>query len=223
MSAAVQLAIPGAGPVYDPALSQWCTPPDLALRLVDWAAGLAHAKSRPPAKWRVLEPSAGSGSFVNPMLERFGSVTAHEIDPAWAEHLRTRFPARKCPGLRVVEGDYLAAPRPSRIYDLAVLNPPYEDEGDWRFVEKAMDEAMRVLALVRLNFFCGRARFEHVWKQIGTDAAPGDWWLGGAVFFATRPKFSGADGGAKSDFVALYLTRDEHEVGSRYAMDWWMG
>jgi hypothetical protein len=212
-----QLALDACGPTQDREVhSQHFTPPLLADRLVTWAAHLSGYRAS-TGVWRTLEPSAGSGSFVAPMLSTWGHVTAHEIDPGWAGHLRDRHTL----DVDVVEGDYMAAPAPSEPYHIACLNPPYEDGLDGQFVGKAMDESTRVLALVRLNFLAGADRFDRVWSRIGTDVDPGDWWCGGVVTFINRPRFSGAKGSAKSDFCAVYLTRDPHELGRACRMDWW--
>lgn len=212
----VQLGIDGCGPMHNPDLSQWFTPPNLAENLVNWALCCSeHRRTAPHTNWRVLEPAAGNGSFVAPMADRFRHVTAYEIDPGWAEVLQ-----EKHPKARVVTSDYLAAPPPDHPYDLAVMNPPYEDGADGRFVAKAMDESVRVLALVRLNFLAGADRFDRVWKQIGTRRDPGPWSLDGVVYFVHRPRFSGA-GSPKHDFCAVYLTRDDHERMGACCPDWW--
>jgi Dimethyladenosine transferase (rRNA methylation) len=101
-------------------LSQWYTPPKLAKRIVAWS--LARDGDC------VLEPSAGQGALVKPLLERGCHVDAWEIDPGNAAALGELAHA----GLTVCEADFLASPGwgCSFRYDLAMLNPPYEDNQD---------------------------------------------------------------------------------------------
>ena len=70
---------------------------------------------------RVLEPSAGVGGLVKPMLAKGAQVDAIEIHPDRAAALE----AIAHPGLRVRCANFLnVAPEP--IYDAVVMNPPFE-------------------------------------------------------------------------------------------------
>jgi predicted RNA methylase len=203
------------------ALSQWFTPPDLARRVVEWCG-------RPPLSWRVLEPSAGSGALVEAMLgwECSGSgiitpsqLTAVEIDPAYADHLRAVCAEDDEPA-RVECCDYLTRPAPAEPFDLVVMNPPYEGGADSLFVAKAMDESRRVVALVRSAFFYGAARHNRVWSRVESR----DWRLVGVAHLRSRPSFSagGEDSGSPlSDFMAIKLSRVACDDVAGTSVEWW--
>jgi len=200
------------GPGNNAALSQWFTRPDLARRIVAWCGNIGPTNNIR----RVLEPGAGSGALVRPLLDRGVDVTAHEIDPAWAQHLRDTT------GATVVEGDYLEAAPPAEPYCLAVMNPPYEKGADGRHLAKAMDESLRVVALVRCNALFGAERHRHVWSRIGTPTEPGEWWMSGLALLVGRPGFDGP--GATSpmhEFCVVKLTRVPSQVGRNFCPEWW--
>lgn len=190
------------------ALSQWYTPADLASRLVAWC-GAARG-------WRILEPSAGSGALVRPWLDNEfaepSQITACEIDPRWATHLR-----ETC-GVHVEECDYLTRPGPAEPYDLAIMNPPYEGGLDSAFVAKAMGESRRIVALVRSAFLHGLTRHDRIWSRVEV----GPWRLVSIAYLVGRPSFlaaGAASGSPLSDFVALKLSRVEGERGP--SVEWW--
>ena len=188
------------------ALSQWWTPPEIAARLVE----LAMDGLRFPA---VIEPSAGSGVLVDAILAArpMASLTAVELDPAWASRLRERYGD----GVRLVEGDFLSASlAPAAV---VVMNPPYEGGLDGAFLERAMELAPRVVALLRLNALVGQERHERVWSRIGRG-----WHLDVVAYLARRPVFlaaGAATDGAKSDFVAVRLTQGTRMRKTR--TEWW--
>lgn len=196
------------------ALSQWHTQENLARRLVEWCG-------RPPRNWRILEPSAGSGALVRPWLDGGGlalaepsQITACEIDPRWAAHLR-----ETCQDVHVEECNYLARCAPSEPYDLTVMNPPYEGGADSAFVAKAMAESKRVVALVRSAFLHGLTRRERVWSQV----EGGQWRLTGIAYLVARPSFSAAgqaSGSPLSDFIAIKLTKGVIS-DPRTSVEWW--
>lgn len=187
-------------------LSQWWTPLDIAARLVE----LAMDGLRFPA---VIEPSAGSGVLVDAILAArpMASITAVELDPAWASRLRERHGD----GVRLVEGDFLSTPlAPAAV---VVMNPPYEGGLDGRFLERAMELAPRVVALLRLNALVGQERHERVWSRVGRG-----WHLDHVAYLARRPQFLAAGeatDGAKSDFVAVRLTQGRGRRKTR--TEWW--
>lgn len=215
----MNLVLPGMGIAerIDEERGQWFTPPDIAWRM-------ACLAGQPPSNWRVLEPSAGSGNLVDAALRRapFGEVTAHELDSYYAAQLRERF-AREL--VDVVEGNYLDAPAPFAPYDLAIMNPPFEDGLDGEFLAKAMRESLRVIALVRLVALAGKGRHADVWSRVGGDAG---WRLLGLHVFSARPAFQAGraigdrenGGSAKADFCVVRLTRVPGETGGT-DVTWW--
>ena len=211
------------GCTTDVSLSQWFTPPTIALQMAELlAAGMTT-----PEHAMILEPAAGSGSLVAAarLVMPECSITAHELDPSWAKHLRA-FGGR----IEVVQGDYLTAPAPCgehAWYGGALLNTPFEDGADAAFLSKAMDESHTVVALLRLVALTGVARHKEVWSRVEpTPGRPpdlvkrvrsGPWALEELRLFKRRPKF-GEGKGAKSDFCVIRLRlngRDSTNVG------WW--
>lgn len=204
-------------------LSAWFTPADLAWRVIEWCGPMRNVR-------RVLEPSAGSGSLIEPLLDRRPNVevVAHELAPNWAAHLRRVYGA-SWRNVNVVEGDYLSAPSPEVRYDLAPMNPPYEGGLDGEFVEKTMCESDRVVAILRLVALVGQARTEEVWSRCSDD---GYFALVGLALFSGRPRFEPgravgdreADGSAKTDFCVVKLRRrDQAEIGRSIPtqIEWW--
>ena len=188
------------------ALSQWFTPDADADRMV---ASLARAHVT-----RVLEPSAGHGALVRALLRRHesASVDAVEIDPDVA----ARLPVDQ----RVIVDvcDYLTRAAPSESYSVALMNPPYEGGLDGLFIEKAMRESLRVIALIRIAALCGKDRYERVWRHVES----GEWRCVGIHPFVSRPSFLAAgesSESAKSDFVCVRLTRVEGTAA--VPMEWW--
>ena len=207
------LVLPGVDtlppePLRQTALSQWFTPQPLADRIARWAAQAVPLG-------QVLEPSAGSGVFVRAAnAAGASSVTAVEIDPRYAEPLRSqhspyRFSLRDVPQCEVCCGDYLAMLAPAEIYDTALMNPPYEGGLDGKFLAKAMDESRRVVALLRLDALGGKDRHERVWSQIGAllgVLAGNGYGLAGLVVLVKRPDFGG-EHGAMGDYCVVDLRR----------------
>ncbi len=194
-------------------LSQWWTPVSIAERMVAWCGSIMPRT--------ILEPSAGCGRLVDACNARWSGarVTAHELHGPTAETLAARY--RGDLRTTVLRGDYLEAPAPRERFDLCVMNPPYEHGFDGRFLAKAMDESVRVVALVRLVALAGQARHREVWSRI--DA--GEWHIAGLAVFAARPEFDpGVAVGerevtsAQADFCVVKLTREP----TRTSVEWWM-
>ncbi len=195
---ASQLTFSGMPPKPRADLSQWFTHPKLAEAIVKWAIG----NGRPPR--RVLEPSAGSGSFVEPLVRLLGGnvVTAVELDLPWAEHLQKLHPLAN-----VVAEDFLQWDCQD-YFDAVVTNPPYEGGQDGAHVARALSLSDQVVALVRAVFLNGVDRYRDVWSKTH---------LQGIRYFTDRPKFSGA-GSPRHDFVVVKLG-----VGpvDRVDVGWW--
>lgn len=101
------------------------TPPAVAavlLELADVAPGM-----------RVLEPSAGEGHLVSPLVDRGCIVDAIELDAGRVARLSNA-------GARWVEvGDFLLCqPAVYLSYDRAVMNPPFARQADIAHVEHAL-------------------------------------------------------------------------------------
>jgi tRNA G37 N-methylase Trm5 len=187
-----QLTIPGCDPDPREDLSQHFTPRALAERMVAWA-GVDH-------KMHVLEPSAGSGAFVDPLLRAGARVQAVEIDQPWADRLVLRYQARPDVGsrLQVARWDFMTWDpgfAPGKRFDKCVMNSPYEDDQDLLHVCKALDLCRTVVALVRTVFLHGVGRYEKIWSRRQ---------LTRVAHLVRRPHFSGA-GSPRHDFCVVEL------------------
>lgn len=181
-------------------LSQWLTDPELARRIARWAD---------PVKLRVLEPSAGAGAFVWPLLDLGATVTALDIDPKWTCRLIDEHRGRG--GLTVETVDFLEWSPRSRI-DLCVMNPPYENGQDTDHLVHALEVADRVVALVRTNIIHGVGRYERIWKHAN---------LRRRINFIDRPRFSGA-GSPRHDFCVVDVVKSGSKIGvPLVATEWW--
>lgn len=193
------------------ALSQWHTPVPLALRMAKWAGGALRLS-------RVLEPSAGGGALVRAAIECDAnptSITAIELDDGWAKKLTATF--TKTLGVTVESRDYLMRPARDHRYDITLMNPPYEDGLDGRFLEKAMNESDRVIALIRTVALNGDDRYKRVWRRCN---AGGDFAMIGLAVLANRPDFGG-EHGAMADFVVVKLARRALNLGTAAHVEWW--
>ena len=182
-------------PAFDRlALSQWHTPPALALRMARWAG-------RGICQQRIVEPSAGGGALVKAAIECGANptaITAIEVDPRWSKRLVEIGSIGE-----VANRDYLTRPARDHRYDLALMNPPYEGGADGKFLSKAMDESDRVIALIRTVALNGDDRHKLVWRRCANGA---DFAVTGLAFLSKRPDFGG-EHGAMADFVCVKMAR----------------
>jgi predicted RNA methylase len=188
------------------ALSQWHTPHPLALRMAKWCGGIRSH--------RILEPSAGGGALVRAAIEcgaNPSAITAIELDPRWAKKLDT------IERVEVEARDYLMRPAREHRYDLTLMNPPYEDGLDGRFLEKAMNESDRVVALIRTVALNGDDRYRRVWRRCNDD---GDFGMVGLAVLANRPDFGG-EHGAMADFVVIKIVRRTVNRIPSARVEWW--
>lgn len=177
--------------------SQWYTPTDLAGRIVEWS--LRPFLTVDPKQWgqapvflTILEPSAGRGALIHRIPCRH-SITAFEIDPKNADFLRSSYPT-----VDVQLADFLAVESPGQ-FDLAIMNPPYENEQELDFARRIVLDGIadRAVMLMRSGFRHGKRRWELFWKYVD---------LKRQVDLMTRPKFGGS-GVALSDFAVFDITR----------------
>ncbi|MCC7542373.1 MAG: hypothetical protein IT379_39510 [Deltaproteobacteria bacterium] len=200
----------GLEPEHHPCaeLSQWYTAPELARRIVRW--------SLPAIGMRILEPAAGRGALIDPLVPLLESraieVVACELDEANVEVLRARYHGLN---VDVRHCDFLATD--VGRCDLALQNPPYEDDRDIGFVLHALEHAPRVVALLRSAFRHGARRRNQVWRWAE---------LLRVVELAERPRFEGpVSGSPLSDFAVFELSsrplpRAPGEA-DRPKVEWW--
>jgi len=128
-------------------LCQWFTPPGVAKAFLEW--------SRVSDDDLVLDPAAGEGALCP---DREG-VIAFEVDEALVPELRYWRPQAT-----VICANFLKTP-PAQA-DVAVLNPPYDDEGEATFVRQSLLWAPRACALVRAVAVNGPRRYEACWRHV---------------------------------------------------------
>lgn len=101
------------GEVLDPSLVGFYPTPPEVVEVV-----LGHLDLQPGMT--VLEPSAGLGALVVPLLGKAGIIVCFELLPHHCTELR-----RVLPGVSVHCGDFLATtPRP--VFDRIPMNPPFD-------------------------------------------------------------------------------------------------
>jgi type I restriction-modification system DNA methylase subunit len=101
---------------------QFATPTELARVVADYAVSLSPSEQ----VLRVLEPSCGSGAFINAILNalpnRPKAITGVEMDPRFALAARSLWQGQA----EIVEDDFLEwIEEGDTLFDLIVANPPY--------------------------------------------------------------------------------------------------
>lgn len=181
---------------HDPNLQQWFTPEWLAKRIV--------AEFGPWEGLHVLEPTAGDGAFVLPLLEAGAKVTAFEIDRDWARVLDDRvrqlqaLRAARLPSFTLHARDFLEAQVPREPLDRVVMNPPYDDGLDADFLERALEWAPEVIAHVKLSALAGRGKWDRIWCRAR---------LTDLVVLPRRPRYSGTSTSGRHDMAVLRYRR----------------
>lgn len=100
-------------------LAFYPTPIELARKVVG-DLHLGHLNRHyPDLGIRVLEPSAGVGDLLAPLVAEGVPVDAIEVDPDRANQMRGRFP-----GINVRTANFLMV-EPTPIYSHVVMNPPF--------------------------------------------------------------------------------------------------
>ena len=179
--------IPGTN--RDTSKSQWFTPRELAQKLVEWALGTEICVQ----PTRVLEPSAGNGAIVRPLVAAGAEVCAIEIDERYCSDLRRELGSWNplfCPSNFLEWGATIAYG-----YDLCVMNPPYENGMDVAFILHALKFAPRVVGIFRSQLLHGVSRKRELWAHVRPTRI---------AFLSKRPDFGG-EYGAKTDFIVCEL------------------
>lgn len=198
-----QLAIANVDQSQRVALAQFFTPPWLAERMVSWIGPLLDDSARRAYTLRILEPSAGRGAIVAPLIARAPGATVHavELDPAHARALSI-FP------VHVDCCDYLTRAAPPKRYDVSISNVPFTGGAECNHIAKQLDESDRLISQLPVRALHGDARFSAIWSRIGTE-----WFIRRMAFLPDRPYPNASD-----DIVVLDLRR---VPGSCDAIEWW--
>lgn len=182
-----QLVNPENPDLCDFSKSQWYTPPELARRIARWAV-----ESHPDMELCVLEPSAGRGALAIQLweLDEVQELKCIDIDPENARVLQLL-------GFQVTCADFRAWEAPGK-YDLAVMNPPFEDGAAEEHVLHALKSCARVVAHVPLTTLAGKERREGLWSTA---------YLKRIAIHSSRPKYSGSKTGGQTDMCTIDVVR----------------
>jgi len=147
---------------------------------------LIHLDTIPTLPLRVLEPSVGSGVWLDCIKQHRpkANVTAIDADmPAIVNY------GRRDPNANIMHGDYLNLEVPRQ--DLIIGNPPYSFA--IHHVKKALSEARHVAFLLQLSFLGSQSRYEFFEKRPPTHV-----WV-----LSKRPSFTGG-GTAAQEYGFFY-------------------
>jgi predicted RNA methylase len=185
------------------ALSQWFTPRELAVKIVEWA--LRPGALPAPNVLRAFEPSAGRGALAVELRRRGCSVTCCEIDKANEDHLLAL-------GFEVWGGDFFDVGEAIPRFDLAVMNPPFEGGQTEQHIMHALKFADRVVCHCPLTTLAGKARRASLWSKVE---------LHRLAICSTRPKY-GPDGG-KTDMctIDVMLSEGWEHPAAQPKVEWW--
>lgn len=187
-------------------LSQWYTPPALAKRIAEFACQAYVGLS--PRMLHVLEPSCGRGALIDAMLatERVNFLQAVDIDPDNAVMCRERY---GCVTHVFTDCEDFLEWNQGTNYDLAVMNPPFEDGATEAHVMHALKFAERVVCHCPLTTLAGVERGESLWPNVQ---------LHRLAICSSRPKY-GTKGGM-TDMCTIDVSRKEGWHGQTQ-VEWW--
>lgn len=145
------------------ATSQWYSPPDLAARLWHFAP-----KPRTGVPFRVLEPAAGKGALILPMLTGAivpTQIVAYDVDVKNVLSLLEL--AEKTTNVEIIvrHRDFLAETDPGE-FDLAVQNPPFEKSGAADFVLHSLKFAQRTVGVFPASLPYSNGRASSLWRHV---------------------------------------------------------
>jgi len=173
-------------PSRDVALSQWHTPDWIARKLASWVTMGAN----------VLEPSCGAGNLIAPLLRvnPKATVTGIELDPKWASYCRDRFADNS--NVKIINADFKS--EQWGRFDCVLMNPPFENGLHAEFLERALDFAPVVFAILPVAIEFGEERDRLLWSRKAVTA-----WR---ARLPERVKYGGASQ-ASFETVALRVER----------------
>ncbi len=189
-----QLQLGDFAPRLDRSKGQWHTPRTIAHKM----AQLVRGRS-------VLEPSAGGGNLVEPVLHVATNVVAIEIDPKWCEVLRNRFD--RFP-VQVIAADFLDIdPVAYGPFDCAVMNPPLGAGEGPHHVVRALELAPQVISVLRAGDLHTRDAYKTLWSRCD-------------LAFLANLIARGGFQGALTDFVVVDVRR-RGTLETRPTVEWW--
>jgi len=150
-----------------------------------------------PKGARVLEPSAGTGDIVRPLMALGYRVDAIEIDPGRVSALRHHR------GLTVYAGNFLQMPARSE-YDAVVMNPPFSGVHWIQHVVHAFDWLAPngvLLAILPVTAEIGDSAKHKAFRKWAKERYAGH----GSLYFTSLPPESFASSGTRINTVILEL------------------
>lgn len=187
------------------AVGQWWSPTWLAEELSTWA-GVTSGM-------RVLDAGAGLGALGIAAIGRGADVVLVERDIKLAVRLENTVTGGGYYA-RTVVADFLERDTrtPSlfdaehmRAFDVALTNPPWEQDLPEQFLIRACELAERCCAIVPLNLLCGGKR-STFWR--GAPIVPTR-----AKALARRPRFLGTKGGMRDVMLLEVRSRSSRWTG----------
>lgn len=209
--APTSLYLPGLeGEERSAELEQYYTPPDLARKLWDWCP-----KPR-TGRLDVLEPAAGSGSLIWPMLEgpiRPTRIVAYEIDLERAAVLASKLGERAGDiPFEVRVADFLTDTIPDR-FDLALMNPPFKLAPD--FIARCLELSRAVVSELPAGVEYSDDRWRNLWRWVD---------IRRKAALVDRPQHGG-NHSPQTNFCAMDLQRRRTErrrgEPQTMTMEWW--
>lgn len=188
-------------PTQQELLCQWFTPPSVAEQFLAWCRLCPDDV--------LLEPAAGEGALIP---EDHAQVMAFEIDPDRCAELRNNRPLAT-----VVCANFLSLSSPAApVADVCVQNPPYIDDGEGIFIERALHWAPRVCALIRLEALHGKERYAQCWQHVQ---------LTRLAILVHRPRYLGPFGARTKhhpqySYVALEAVRANGQSNFQVETSW---
>jgi predicted RNA methylase len=183
----------------DTKLGQWDTHPDVCRAFVKWS-GVREGDV-------VIEPCCGIGNLaraIQAVVGVRGYCACFEIDPERARVAKERLsqPVTVC--------DFLAREPPLLPEAHAALeNPPYENDGESRFIEHSLKSAPRVCAIVRMVALASASRAPF-WRSV---------MLARLAVLVPRPVFAGSSG--MEEIVFVEVCRAQPGLAStRTSIEW---
>lgn len=207
-----QLVNPENPDLCDPSKSQWYLDHALAGRIVQWALERYSKEDT----LRVLEPSCGRGSIVRWLDANAHDVTGIDIDERNAKACQDTWTRQNfwC-------GDFTAMDAAGWApFDLAVMNPPFEEGQTEEHVLQALKFAPRVVCHCPLTTLEGKDRREGLWSAA---------YLKRLVIHSSRPKYSGSRTGGQTAMCTIDVVRrpegklamNGRVEASDVSVEWW--
>ncbi len=200
------------GEERSPELSQWFSPPDLAARLWHFAP-----KPRTGDPFRVLEPAAGKGALILPML--IGAIVptqivCYDIDASNVLALLDLAERTTQTEIIVRNRNFLEDDDPGD-FELVQMNPPFEDGQAAAFILRSLELAPQLVGIFPAALPYSQGRAKDLWRHVDIRRQ------------AILPRYKfGGDHGPRTDFCALDLHARRHPrrpgEATTHTTEWWL-